>query len=106
MRLAVLMTALAVAAPIGLWAGSSSARVFEDQSVLFGRRHGYVHEGPWCAREDIGGGSCPGALRVQLVRGVQPAGASGQSRLLHSDILRSASFDQRPTRARKQHRIR
>ena len=55
MRLSVLIAALAVAAPLGLCAGSASAQLFEDQSVLFGRRHGYVYEGAWCAREDIGG---------------------------------------------------
>ena len=38
MRLSVLIAALAVAAPIGLCAGSASAQFFEDQSVLFGRR--------------------------------------------------------------------
>jgi hypothetical protein len=55
MRLSVLSAALAVAAPLGLCAGSASAQLFEDQSVLFGRRHGYVYEGAWCARENIGG---------------------------------------------------
>ena len=55
MRLSVLIAALAVAAPLGLCFGSSSAQIFQDQSVLFGRRHGYVYEGAWCAREDIGG---------------------------------------------------
>jgi len=57
MRLSVLIAALAIAAPLGLCAGAASAQLFEDQSVLFGRRHGYVYEGAWCAREDIGGGS-------------------------------------------------
>lgn len=33
----------------------ASAQMFQDQSVLFGRRHGYVYEGRWCARENIGG---------------------------------------------------
>ena len=46
MRLSVLIAALAVAAPIGLCAGSASAQFFEDQSILFGRRHGSVYEGP------------------------------------------------------------
>jgi hypothetical protein len=55
MRISVLIAALAVAAPLGLCAGSASAQLFEDQSVLFGRRHGYVYEGAWCARENIGG---------------------------------------------------
>ena len=50
MRLSVLIAALAVAAPLGLCAGAASAQLFEDQSVLFGRRHGYVYEGAWCAR--------------------------------------------------------
>jgi hypothetical protein len=56
MRLSILIAALAVAAPFGLCAGSASAQFFEDQSVLFGRRHGYVYEGRWCARADTGGG--------------------------------------------------
>jgi hypothetical protein len=55
MRASVLIAALAVAAPLGLSIGSASAQFFQDQSVLFGRRHGYVYEGAWCAREDIGG---------------------------------------------------
>ena len=55
MRLSVLIAALAVAAPLGLCAGAASAQLFEDQSVLFGRRHGYVYEGAWCASENIGG---------------------------------------------------
>ena len=55
MRLSVLIAALAVAAPLGLCAGAASAQLFQDQSVLFGRRHGYVYEGAWCARENIGG---------------------------------------------------
>jgi hypothetical protein len=54
MRLSVLIAALAVAAPLGLCAGAASAQLFENQSVLFGRRHGYVYEGAWCARENIG----------------------------------------------------
>jgi hypothetical protein len=57
MRLSVLIAALAVAAPLGLGAGAAPAQLFEDQSVLFGRRHGYVYEGAWCARENIGGGN-------------------------------------------------
>ena len=55
MRLSALIAALIVAAPLGLCAGSASAQMFEDQSPLFGRRHGYVYEGAWCARENIGG---------------------------------------------------
>ena len=55
MRLPLLIAALVVAGPIGLFAGSASAQMFEDQSPLFGRRHGYVYEGAWCARENIGG---------------------------------------------------
>src|ERR1700709_446716 len=55
MRLSVLCAALAAAAPLGLCAGAASAQLFEDQSVLFGRRHGYVYEGAWCARENGGG---------------------------------------------------
>jgi len=56
MRLRSLLIALAISAPVGFYAGSASAQ-FQDQSILFGRRHGYVYEGAWCAREDIGGGS-------------------------------------------------
>jgi hypothetical protein len=56
MRLRILLIALAIAAPVGLAAGSASAQFFEDQSPLFGRRHGYVNEGRWCAREQTGGG--------------------------------------------------
>lgn len=55
MRLAVLIAALAVAAPIGLSAGSASAQFFQDQGPLSGRRHGNVYEGAWCAREQSGG---------------------------------------------------
>jgi hypothetical protein len=55
MRLSFLIAALAVAAPIGLCAGTASAQLFEDQSPLFGRRWGHVYEGRWCAREDTGG---------------------------------------------------
>ena len=50
MRLSVLIAALAVAVPFGLCVGSASAQMF-----LFGRRHGYVYEGAWCARENNGG---------------------------------------------------
>ena len=57
MRLSVLIAALAVAAPIGLCAGSASAQFFEGQSILFGRPHGSVYEGRWCAHENIGGGA-------------------------------------------------
>jgi hypothetical protein len=58
MRLSVLFAALAVAAPIGFYAGSASAqsyRYYDDQSIVFGRRHAY--EGAWCARENVGGGT-------------------------------------------------
>jgi hypothetical protein len=55
MRLPTLLAALALAAPIGLCAGSASAQFFEGQSILFGRLHGSVYEGRWCARENIGG---------------------------------------------------
>jgi hypothetical protein len=57
MRLSLLIAALAVAAPIGLSAGTASAQLFEDQGPLFGRRWGHVYEGHWCARENIGGGN-------------------------------------------------
>ena len=56
MRLSILFAALAVAAPIGLFAGQASAQMFEGQSVLFGRLHGSIYEGRWCANEDTGGG--------------------------------------------------
>jgi hypothetical protein len=55
MRPSILLAALLVAAPIGFCAGAASAQMFEDQSILFGRRHGYVYEGRWCARENSGG---------------------------------------------------
>ena len=57
MRLSSLIAALAVAAPIGLCAGSASAQFFEGQSILGGRPHGSVYEGRWCAQENIGGGA-------------------------------------------------
>jgi len=53
MRLSVLIAALAIAAPIGLGAGSASAQFFQDQSVLFGRSR--VYQGPWCANQNTGG---------------------------------------------------
>ena len=56
MRLSVLIAALAIAAPVGLFAGSASAQFFQGQSILFGRPHGSVYEGRWCAREQTGGG--------------------------------------------------
>ena len=55
MRLSVLFAALAVAAPIGFYAGSASAQYYQDQSIVFGRRH--LYEGAWCARENVGGGT-------------------------------------------------
>src|SRR4051812_11613458 len=55
MRLRILLAAVVLAAPVGLSAGSASAQFFEGQSILFGRPHGSVYEGRWCAREDIGG---------------------------------------------------
>ena len=80
----------------------ASAQMFEDQSPLFGRRHGYVYEGPWCAREDIGGGSiqedCT-SIRSRL----PPAGDPGQPRLLHAESgLRPADGGRR--REEKKHR--
>jgi hypothetical protein len=56
MRLSVLIAALAVAAPIGFCASQASAQFFRGQSVVFGRPHGSVYEGRWCARADTGGG--------------------------------------------------
>lgn len=47
MRLSSLIVALAVAAPIGLAAGSASAQFFEGQSVFSGRSR--VYQGRWCA---------------------------------------------------------
>jgi hypothetical protein len=105
MRLVVLITALAVAAPIGLWAGSSSAQVFEDQSVLFGRRHGYVYEGPWCAREDIGGGSVQEHCGFNSFEDCSRLVLQG-NRGFCTQNPAFAGFDQRPTRERKRHRIR
>jgi hypothetical protein len=55
MRLSALVAGLLVVAPIGLYAGTASAQFLQDQSVLFGRPHGSVYEGAWCARENIGG---------------------------------------------------
>jgi hypothetical protein len=52
MRLSILVAAIAVAAPIGLYAGTASAQFFEGQSPLFGRPHGSVYEGRWCARQN------------------------------------------------------
>jgi hypothetical protein len=53
MRLSVLIVGLAVAAPMGLDAGSASAQYFQDQSILFGRRTG--PQAPWCSHENTGG---------------------------------------------------
>ena len=55
MRLRILFAVLAVAAPLGLSAGAASAQYFEGQSILFGRPHGSIYEGRWCARENAGG---------------------------------------------------
>jgi hypothetical protein len=55
MRLSILIAVIAVAAPIGLYAGSASAQYFQDQSILFGRPYGSVYEGRWCANQNIGG---------------------------------------------------
>ena len=55
MRLSLLIAALAIAAPIGIAAGTASAQVFDGQGPISGRRWGSVYEGRWCAREDIGG---------------------------------------------------
>ncbi|MCX7311807.1 MAG: hypothetical protein WCG92_07805 [Hyphomicrobiales bacterium] len=55
MRLRILLSVLVVAAPLGLPAGAASAQYFEGQSILFGRPHGSVYEGRWCARENVGG---------------------------------------------------
>src|SRR5689334_14407449 len=56
MRLSTLLAALAIAAPLGLCAGSASAQYFEGQSIVFGHPHGSVYEGRWCANEQTGGG--------------------------------------------------
>ena len=55
MRLSVLIAAVALAAPIGLYAGSASAQYFEGQSPLFGRPYGSVYQGRWCANQNAGG---------------------------------------------------
>jgi hypothetical protein len=55
MRLSYLIAALAIAAPIGVMAGTASAQIFEDQGPITGRRWGHAYEGRWCARQDGGG---------------------------------------------------
>jgi hypothetical protein len=55
MRLPVLIAALAVAAPIGFYAGSAAAQ-FIGQDPVLGRPLGYGHQGAWCANQDTGGG--------------------------------------------------
>ena len=55
MRVRILLATLAVAAPIGLCPGVASAQYFQDQSILFGRPHGSVYEGRWCANQNTGG---------------------------------------------------
>ena len=55
MRVRILLATLAVAAPIGLCPGAASAQYFQDQSILFGRPHGSVYEGRWCANQNTGG---------------------------------------------------
>jgi hypothetical protein len=55
MRLAVLIAALAVAAPVGFSAAPASAQAFEGQSFIYGRRVG--PQKPWCSNENIGGGT-------------------------------------------------
>jgi hypothetical protein len=57
MRLPALIAALAVAAPIGLCAGSASAQFFQGQSVIGGRPLGSGYQGRWCVHENIGGGA-------------------------------------------------
>ena len=89
----------------GVGAGSSSAQVFEDQSVLFGRRHGYVYEGPWCAREDIGGGSIQEHCGFNSFEACSRLVLPG-NRGFCTQNPAFAGFDQRPTRERKRHRIR
>ena len=100
MRLSVLIAALAVVAPIGLCAGSATAQFFEDQSVLFGRRHGTVYEGRWCAREDTGGSRVEEnchydsfeACRRQVIQGNR--GSCTQNPAF-------TGYDVRPTRKKK-----
>ncbi len=53
MRLAVLIAVVAVAAPLGLHAGSASAQFFQGQSVLGGRPLG--PQGAWCAQNNNDG---------------------------------------------------
>ena len=53
MRPSILIAVLAVAAPLGLYAGAASARIFEDQDFFLGRRHG--PQAAWCSHENIGG---------------------------------------------------
>lgn len=53
MRAALLIAFLCVAAPIGLFADTAAAQFFEDQSYIFGRRHG--PQAPWCSHENTGG---------------------------------------------------
>ena len=81
MRLSALIAALAVAAPIGLCAGSASAQFFQGQSVLFGRPHGSVYEGAWCAREDIGSGNIQEDCTFDPSRLCRRAGDPGLPRL-------------------------
>jgi hypothetical protein len=57
MRLSVLIAALAIAAPIGLCAGSASAQFYQGQSVIGGRPLGSGYQGRWCAQQNIGGGA-------------------------------------------------
>jgi hypothetical protein len=54
MRVLVQVAAIAAVVLIGLQAGAASAQYFQDQSILFGRRH--VYEGRWCAYVNSGFG--------------------------------------------------
>ena len=103
MRLSALIAALAVAAPIGLCAGSASARYVEGQSILFGRAHGSVYEGRWCAHENIGGGTVQEdcsfnsfeACRRLVIQGNR--GFCGQNPAFRGDRL--------PPSRKKRHRV-
>ena len=69
--------------------------------MLFGRRHGYVYEGAWCAREDIGG-SIQEDCTFNSFERCRQRGDPGQPRLLHAEPgLRRRLTGGQPRRGKK-----
>ena len=100
MRRSMLIAVLAATA----CAVPASAQMFQDQSVLFGRRHGYVYEGRWCARENTGAARIEENCQYDSFEACRRAVIQGNRGFCTENPAYAAGYGGEPPRRKKKRR--